>query len=197
LLAGSGETRRCQVELVDAPKRNIWVPLGTLSYDTEAPQGLQYQQMIPIYVLIYVDGNMECRVSCHYKVHVYDKMVVAAQNIMAETKVAASDVRLEEREIAGPQLHYFNNLDEVVGNVLTSSLPAGKILRQEMVQTPQVMHARALVSIIIQSGSIKVRTDGSAMQNGRVGQVIRVRNLSSGKILNAKVIDGNTVEVLS
>jgi flagella basal body P-ring formation protein FlgA len=197
LLAASGEKRRCQVELIDAPKRDIWVPAGVLSYDTEAPQGLQYQQLTPIYVVIYVDGNAVCRTSCHYKMHVYDKMVVAAQNIMAEAKISAVDVRLEEREISGPQLHYFNQLHEVLGNVLTSGLPAGKVLRQEMLQTPRAIRSHALVSIIVRSGDIEVHADGAAMQNGRIGQMIRVRNLASGRILNAKVIDGNTVEVLS
>ena len=38
---------------------------------------------------------------------------------------------------------------------------------------------------------------GIAMTRGRIGQVIKVKNEASQKILSAKVIDSQTVEVVS
>ena len=38
-------------------------------------------------------------------------------------------------------------------------------------------------------------TEGKAMENGREGDYINVKNLASGKVVRGKVIDKNNVEI--
>jgi len=44
---------------------------------------------------------------------------------------------------------------------------------------------------------MEVTSAGQALQDGIEGQLIRVQNINSTKVISAKVIDGTTVQVLT
>lgn len=61
---------------------------------------------------------------------------------------------------------------------------------------PYVIRTRAAVRIVARKGSLTVFANaGEAMQNGRIGDFIRVRNTRSGRIVAAKVISSTEVQV--
>ena len=62
-------------------------------------------------------------------------------------------------------------------------------------QQPVVVNAGQRVNIIFNQNGIKVSAKGIIMTRARVGALVKVRNETSGKILTARVIDANTVEV--
>lgn len=49
--------------------------------------------------------------------------------------------------------------------------------------------------IISRQGNIEVNAPGIALQNGVLGDKIRVRNSSSGKIVVGEVMDANNVRI--
>ena len=65
-----------------------------------------------------------------------------------------------------------------------------------MVQSPIVIESGVNVTIISSKNGIKISAAGIAMQRGRIGKIIRVRNAASKKVLRAKVIDARTVEIV-
>ncbi len=52
------------------------------------------------------------------------------------------------------------------------------------------------VKIVFRVNGLEVSAKGTALVSGRIGQVIRVRNDASQKVLSARVIDSQTVEVI-
>lgn len=65
--------------------------------------------------------------------------------------------------------------------------------RQEQPQL--LVERRQPVNIRIRLGTLTVIARGEALEPGREGQFIRVRNTRSGKVLTARVIDSQTVEI--
>lgn len=61
---------------------------------------------------------------------------------------------------------------------------------------PPVVSAGASLRLVAVVGSVKVSTPGVAAQAGRVGDEIRVTNSITRKSLRARVIDGDSAEVL-
>ena len=55
---------------------------------------------------------------------------------------------------------------------------------------------RDVVRIVARSRFLRVSATGEALQDGRRGQFIRVRNLRSGRVIVARVVDAGMVEVL-
>jgi flagella basal body P-ring formation protein FlgA len=51
------------------------------------------------------------------------------------------------------------------------------------------------VNIIYSSGSINLKTSGIALRAGAVGDMIKVKNGTSGIVVLGKIINNNTVQV--
>jgi flagella basal body P-ring formation protein FlgA len=74
-------------------------------------------------------------------------------------------------------------------------ITAGSIIYMSMVESQPAISPGDKVKIIIETGAIKLSTDGVARQKGCPGDVIRVVNLDSKKIIQAEIIDSVTVAV--
>jgi len=53
------------------------------------------------------------------------------------------------------------------------------------------------VTLVAERGAITIRAEGVALEAGRIGYVIRVRNARSGKIMRGRVIDEKTVQIIA
>ena len=51
------------------------------------------------------------------------------------------------------------------------------------------------VTIVCHEGLLKITVPGEAIQSGSSGDLVKVRNRTSGKILMARVVDDRTVEI--
>jgi hypothetical protein len=71
----------------------------------------------------------------------------------------------------------------------------GVISKQEKVDDPVLIKPRDVVRLVAQIGSVRVTALGEALQDGRAGQMIRVRNTNSNKIVTGRVLDRNHVAV--
>jgi flagella basal body P-ring formation protein FlgA len=79
------------------------------------------------------------------------------------------------------------------GKQAAKYIPAGSIIYPSMVASIPVIDTGDKVNIIIDKGLIKVTAAGVAKQKGGIGDVIKVVNLSSKKVLKGEIIDSMTV----
>ena len=106
-------------------------------------------------------------------------------------------MRLEERSVAGGAGRYLTKIEEVQGRVAARTIKEGTAVESVMLQQPIVMDVGSPVTIRVKYHGIEVTANGIAMQRGRLGAKIRVRNVASGKVLRGTVIDATTVEIVS
>jgi flagella basal body P-ring formation protein FlgA len=52
-----------------------------------------------------------------------------------------------------------------------------------------------MVRLVANIGAVRVTARAEALQDGRAGQAIRVRNVDSNRIVSGRVIDRNLVEI--
>ncbi len=194
-LEEDGEVRRYEIQTVRVPSK-LKVPEGELSMEAIAPSGLRYGLTIPIHVSVSVDGEPYCQVACYYKIKVYDKVVVATRNLQPRHILQAKDVKLEEREIGLNASRYLTDLESVIGRELSRLVREGLIFTAGMVKNPVIMPMGTVVTIVSRYNGIEIRVEGKAMQAGREGSVIKVQNTATHKVLDARVIDATTVEVI-
>ena len=84
------------------------------------------------------------------------------------------------------------DVDKVVAKV---KLPPGTVVLQRYVEIPFAIKRGQLVRIVAEKNGIYVETTGRALQNGRVGDIIKVKNIYSKKVIEGKVKDDETVVV--
>ena len=193
-LAGSGETRRHELKLLRAPQA-MRLPEGEVTCEVQLPKTINYGLSTPVNMLVYVNGSLFRRTVCYYKVLVYEQVLLVTHDLGLEHPFTAADVRAEEREVEAASVDYFHSLDEVIGKVPARVLKAGQVLRRNMVQMPVAVEVGTPVNLLVDMNGIQVKAEGIAMQKGRIGAYIRVKNARSGKFLRGKVIDAHTVQI--
>ena len=189
-----GESRRHVLTLTSAPG-NIRLPAGKLRYEAELPGKIRYSGVQPVHIRLFIDENLYRRVICYYRVQVFEKVLVAGMDLGLEKTIAPNAVHVEEREISGGQGRYLEKFEDIAGRVPIRYIHMGQPIEQNMLQNPVVIHTGAPVRLVTNHKGIQVSAEGIAMQKGRVGGRIKVRNAHSSRILQGKVIDASTVEI--
>lgn len=193
-LHNASETRRHVLTLTNAPG-DIRLPAGKLRYEAELPGKIRYGGVQPVHIRLFIDEKLYRRVICYYRVQVFEKVLVAGMDLPLEKAIAESAVRVEEREVTGGQGRYLAEFKDIAGRVPIRYVHMGQPIEQNMLQNPVVIHAGTPVKLVTNHKGISVSAQGIAMQKGRVGGRIKVRNATSSRILQGKVIDASTVEI--
>lgn len=140
----------------------------------------------------YTDGKSDSlagKYKCFVMVPVTAKYIkfgdIIQQSDITTQKVLAGDV---EKENA-------SEIAQVVGMQAKKYIAVGKMIKIAEIASPNVIKPNDPVNIIYSSGPINLKTVGVAMGSGAVGDMVKVKNESSGAILLGQIINKNTVKI--
>ena len=193
-LAASGETRPHDLTLVRAVP-DMKAPPGELICQVDVPNAIRYTGTTPVHVSVYVNQVFYRRAILYYRVSVYDTVLVTTRDLKPDEAIGAGDVKLAEVTVDDAATSYLKDAAAIAGRVPARFLRAGKPLTENVLQNALVIEVNAPVTLVTNVGGITVRAEGTALQRGRVGDRIRVKNARSGKMLLGTVIDAHTVKV--
>jgi flagella basal body P-ring formation protein FlgA len=120
---------------------------------------------------------------------------VAARDIRRGATLTAADVdwiEVNQTDIAGEVVRTEGDL---IGMVATQTVRAGQTFRPLSVKRAVVVPKGKAVTVIYATKIMTLTAKGAALQDGGIGQVIRVANTKSKTTVFAEVIDAETVRV--
>lgn len=123
------------------------------------------------------------------------EVLVLTSSLPAGTKLQASHLSRQTRNIGQLAYGYLQNPAEVVGNNLRRPLQAGWVLSGNDIESPRLVKRGETVTLVARLGSIEVRAQGQALSDAGQDESIRVRNLSSKRIIDGRVASDGTVRV--
>ncbi len=156
-----------------------------------------------IQIGIYVAGTYTRTIATHADISLYRMAPVATRPISVGEQLDASNtgtarVRFDS---ATAIASYIRDVDGLVASRplhAQQTITANDVRHEiESEQTPSsiVVKARDNVTVVARSGSLQVTLSGAeALQSGRVGDVIQVRNTASGKTLFARIKGNGLLE---
>lgn len=121
------------------------------------------------------------------------EVVVMASDAPANQPLGEQALVLERRDISTvPDAS--SDLSQLAGLSPRRPMRSGQIVRTRMLAVPMLVRRGDGVVIVVRSGAVEVRNAGEAVEAGRDGEVVRVRNSATGRIIRARVIGEGTVE---
>jgi flagella basal body P-ring formation protein FlgA len=148
---------------------------------------------VPVRVTLTLrDGTVHV-MSVSAKVRLFDTVAVAARKLGRLQSVADSDLRLERREVTGFTDGYFTALGDF-GNMRTTRLViAGTVLQNMDVEAIPVVKRGTGVVVAVVVGGVTVISKARALEDGELGDTIKVQDVVTGKRLAATVMGGTLV----
>lgn len=192
-LVERGETRRHEIIFTQNPP-DLRLPEGEVEVRTNLPAQISYISLTPVRATVYVNGRAFRTVSFTASVKVYDTVLVASHDLRIEVPVSAADFHAAEVAIDGRN-EFVKDVNEIVGLVPHRYIRGGSPISKGYFQQPVAVNSGQRVTIILNWRGIKASARGIALTRGRIGSLIKVKNEISEKVLTAKVIDSQTVEV--
>ncbi|APG02819.1 flagella basal body P-ring formation protein FlgA [Luteibacter rhizovicinus DSM 16549] len=141
-----------------------------------------------------VPGGWTVRVPVRVKM--FTPVLVTTRPLARGDGVGAGDVRAEERDITSLAYGYVAEIGQIDGRSLARPLSAGTVLTPGMLAGRQTVRIGDSVSMQADVEGVVIRVAGVAMGAGDTGTRLKVRNASSGKVLDAVVTGPGTVAVL-
>ncbi len=140
----------------------------------------------------YLDGHSD---SLPGKYVSYVEVPVAARYIKFGEIIQSSDLNNLKVKLDTIKNSDINSTLDVVGMQAKRYIAAGSVIKRADVANPPVIKNNDPVNIIYSSGSINLKTSGTALGAGAVGDMIKVKNGTSGIVLLGQIINKNTVQV--
>jgi len=121
------------------------------------------------------------------QVQLFRQTLVTSRPLLRGDGVSAADVHVEERDVTRLGYGYIENMEQVAGRSLARAVASGSVLSPGMLGGRRMVRAGDHVEMVARLDGIEVRADGVALGSGDNGARLRVRNESSGKVVDAMV----------
>ncbi|MBK3332484.1 flagellar basal body P-ring formation protein FlgA [Persephonella atlantica] len=134
------------------------------------------------------------QINCTVKYSQLIDAVVAKKDLMRGQVISRSDVEIKKVEF---EREIITDISTVEGAVTKTFIKEGKPIKTFMIQIDYPVKKRDYVRVVYDRNGIKIEITGIALENGVIGQSIKVKNSSTGKLLRCRVIGRGTVLFIS
>lgn len=187
-------------------KRNGWQGMR-LSVSSKALTNLQ--QVAPCPGPVNISGSnsrsarqqltLECKgtrgwpVKVSSELQVFLPVVISSSVINRGDTIQANMLKREEQDITRNLRGFYHRTEQVAGMSAKRRIRANQLLSPDLIDQPLLVRRGEKVKIVAQRDGISASMSGQAMANGGKDDVIRVKNLTSNKIIEAKVLETGLV----
>ena len=173
------------------------IPLGdyTIELGRIEKRQLRGRVVVPL-VVVQSGGEKRTRVSLNAMVKTVAKVGVAVKDIARFDDFSPRDIEMKLLDITtlqGTPLYELPGEGEfrVVG-----AIRAGTVITNRHIAPKPVVEQGSDVRMMTGAGMVRVSIWGRARQSGGIGDIIAVENIESNRIVKAKVVSANLVEIV-
>lgn len=137
--------------------------------------------------------NWQVYIPAQFKL--FDQLISASTSVGKNTRLTHAHLELSEHQVNKGRYANYKNSQDVIGMVAKRTIRQGAIIKPSHLRAPTLIQRGDEVLISAQNSSIAIQMKGEALSAGALGQQIRVKNLSSNRVIKAQVIDSGRVSV--
>jgi flagella basal body P-ring formation protein FlgA len=187
--------KREQIEVMIRPFKPLPLPAGVSDLRVIAPGDKVAPGLHNFLLAAEGRGKDQVRTWVRAEIRLFEEVLVSLRPIGRDRAILPEDVRIERRDIGALGARPLSAKRQVAGKLAARNIGINEILTESVVAAPKVVERGNALTLIYETASLKIEAPGRALEDGRIGDVIPVKNPSSGKIVEGKIVDGRTVRV--
>ncbi|VAW57543.1 hypothetical protein MNBD_GAMMA07-2616 [hydrothermal vent metagenome] len=129
------------------------------------------------------------------QISLYGLIVETSKPLSKDHVLKENDLVLSEKDLSRIKYGYFVKKDHLIGKQLRRRLPQNKIIKSNYVKDQTLVKRGENVSIIAEKSGYSVKMTGTAMASGSLGERIRVKNISSKRIIEGIIKRAGVVSI--
>jgi flagella basal body P-ring formation protein FlgA len=181
------------IERINTPL-SLAFPKGRLDWEITEKQNNNLSGNISINVDFFLEGEPQRKVVLSGKVSVIKEVIKATRNINKGELISSKDITIVS-EKGKSNKSSISSIEDVIGKRATRRIQADQTLQNGMVMAPPAIEKGAQVMIRAENEKLVITASGKALEEGSVGDQIRVMNIASGKEIIATVKRHDLVQV--
>lgn len=145
--------------------------------------------------------TVRCPVEPGWKIHlpvrieVFDDVVIAAKPLLKGQKIDDSAFRFAKRNIARLKNGYYSKSGALQQLQARRNLKRGAVLTPANLAPQLLVRSGQRVTLVLNYNGLQVKSSGKALHSASIGEVVRVRNTQSQKIIEGVVSGEALVQV--
>jgi len=129
------------------------------------------------------------------RIEVLQNVFVATRSLSPGTVLTDHDVRTIQKWVRRIHPQAVSSLEDVVGKRLSTQIPAGAEFQTFMLKEAPLVRKGRMVKVVFDNGPMQIITLGLSEEDGIAGSMVRVRNITSNKIIYARVLSDSLVGI--
>jgi flagella basal body P-ring formation protein FlgA len=121
-------------------------------------------------------------------------VIVARRGLTAGAVLTGEDLEVRTQASTSLPLDYLSDPAQAIGLTVRRTIPAGTLLAGAALEAPELIERGALVTLVAGSGSVRVKSEGVALEAARRHGRVRVKT-ASGRIVEGVVEASGEVRV--
>lgn len=171
-------------------------PAGEVSFTNESAPLVSKKGNLSLFLDVQINGTKVDRLNIKGKIAVFNNVYCAATDLKKNQIVTAEDFRLQEKNIYQLKEGYLVDLSVVKDKRMKSAMKKGDALTHAHLAKIHMVKKGDIVTLIAKNNNLTIVTSGISQENGYESALVKVENLSSGKLVRGIVTDKSKVEVV-
>ena len=174
---------------------NKSVPPGKINIRLFQKDKRRLEGYVRLVAIISVNGVVKNKVRLSGWVDVFESVVCACRNFKKGGIIKEDDLCLVRKNISRLSPNIVTDTSKVVGLMVKHTIRKDTCIKEWMLGKPLIVKRGDMITILAESGNLRVTAPGRVLAKGHIGELIRVQNSMSNKVIYAKVINNSTVSV--
>ena len=174
---------------------NVPVPAGTISFQKYQKGKRRFEGHVSLIVVVKINGVVINKVKLSGWVDVFQPVVCASRDLKRGERISKDDLYFVKRNISHISSKILTDMNKIIGLMAKHNVKADTSLKEWMFVKFPIVDKGDIVTILAESGDLKVTAPGKILMKGYAGELVKVQNLMSKKEIYAKVVNGSMVAV--
>jgi len=131
------------------------------------------------------------------RVHPLVQVPTLARSVLPGDIIQADDIAWQEKRAHQVNRTQVSNPDAIIGMQARRSLSAGMPILATDIEPNMVVKRRDVVTLVVESAAMRLTARGVALEDGALGDIVRIRNTTSDRVVEGRVAAAGLVEVLT
>lgn len=150
---------------------------------------------VAVQVQVRAQGQLVARRAYELPLQAGISVVVPIRTIAAGRKIEAGDLTSKALRLGGPPGRFASSIEELVGKTARVTLLADRPIPLPELRAEKIVGRGEELRVLVHAGALEVMVLAEALEDGALGERIKVRNRSSQRVFAAVVSGQRQAEV--